>query len=945
MTIDYKSTLNLPTTGFPMRANLPQNEPQWLAKWEKENLYQQMRDHYRGKPKFILHMGPPYANGDIHIGHALTTILKDMIVKSKALSGFDAPLVPGWDCHGLPIEINVEKKIGLANVDVPAPAFREACREYATSQVDLQRNSFIRLGIFADWFNPYLTMDKRYEAAVVRSIGDVLSAGHLHQGAKPVHWCVNCGSALAEAEVEYQDKQSPAIDVAFPVVDVPGFLKTIHKSDAAVKNIAWVIWTTTPWTLPANQAVALHPDLEYVLVKGKFGELATFDAICLLKDLLPACMERYGCSDYEILATFTGRTVEKVMLEHPFYDRQVPIILGEHVTVDAGTGAVHTAPGHGLEDYQIGQQYHLPIDTPVGNNGCFYPDQPLVGGLFVFKANAEIIRILREKGHLVTETTISHSYPHCWRHKTPLIFRATPQWFISMEHKGLRKAVLSAIKQIQWVPGWGENRMQIMIEGRPDWCISRQRTWGVPLTLLTHKTTKALHPKMKEIIDIVADQISEQGVEAWHKLDLDSLPFDNLADYDKCNDVLDVWYESGTSHTAVLKARDDLHFPADLYLEGSDQFRGWFQTSLLSSMAMTDTAPYKAVLSHGFTVDAQGRKMSKSLGNVISPEKVVKSLGADVLRLWVSSTDYKGEVHVSDEILTRMSDAYRRIRNTARFLLANLDGFDPDKDAVKPEQLLVLDAWLVACTTRLQQEIIEAYDTYQFHLIYQKIHQFCVVELGSFYLDVIKDRQYTTKKNSLARRSAQTAIYHLVHALTRWMAPILSFTAEEIWTYLPGAKTPSVFMSEWYTACPRLSTEHYWGFDYWQKMMLVRNQVNRAIEQQRVQGVVGAPLDAIITLYADPALMADLSRLKAEARFVFITSEAHLKPLADKPSTAVATEMPELWVEVVASPEEKCVRCWHHRKTVNQNPQYPQICDRCVINVDPNSAGEERLYV
>lgn len=943
MTVDYKSTLNLPTTGFPMRANLPQNEPQWLAKWEKENQYQQIRDHFNGKKRFILHMGPPYANGDIHIGHALTTILKDIIVKSKGLSGFDAPLVPGWDCHGLPIEINVEKKIGLANVDVPAAAFREACREYAQSQVDLQRASFIRLGIFADWSNPYLTMNKQYEAAVVRSIGDVLDKGHLQQGAKPVHWCVNCGSALAEAEVEYQDKQSPAIDVMFPVVDVPAFLAKIPgASTQGLTRVAWVIWTTTPWTLPANQAVAVHPDLDYVLVKGQFGAM---EAICVLADLLDACMARYGSTDHQVIAQFKGNAVAQVLLQHPFYDRQVPIVLGEHVTVDAGTGAVHTAPGHGLEDYQIGQQYHLPIETPVGNNGCFYPDLPLFGGLFVFKANAVIIDTLREKQYLLSENNLLHSYPHCWRHKTPLIFRATPQWFVSMSHKGLRDAVLSSIKTIQWVPGWGENRMQIMIEGRPDWCISRQRTWGVPLTLLTHRTTKALHPRMREIIDWVADQIHESGIEAWHECDVTAFPFEDMDQYEKSQDVLDVWYESGTSHTAVLKARADLQFPADLYLEGSDQFRGWFQSSLLSSMAMTDQPPYKGVLSHGFTVDAQGRKMSKSLGNVISPEKVVKTLGADVLRLWVSSTDYKTEIHVSDEILTRMSDAYRRIRNTTRFLLANLDGFDPATDLVKPAELLTLDAWLVACTAKLQQEILEAYDTYQFHLIYQKIHQFCVVELGSFYLDVIKDRQYTNKKNSLARRSAQTALYHLAHALTRWMAPILSFTAEEIWSYLPGEKTSSVFLAQWYADLPAITEKQMWGFDYWEQVMAVRNQVNRALEQQRNQGIIGAPLDASVTLYAGPALQTALQRLSAELRFVFITSDAFIKPLEEKPHDAMATDRDDLFISVTTSPYEKCVRCWHHRETVNQDTRYPEICDRCVENVDPASQGEERLYV
>lgn len=944
MTENYKDTLNLPKTGFPMRANLPQNEPKRLAEWESINLYQKICEHNQGKPKFILHMGPPYANGKIHIGHVLTTTLKDIIVKSKTLSGFDAPLVPGWDCHGLPIEINVEKKIGLANVDVSPEAFREACREYAMSQVDLQRDAFIRMGIFGDWQNPYLTLNKGYEATVVRSVGEILKKGYLQQGAKPVHWCVKCGSALAEAEVEYQDKQSPTIDVIFRVVDVPAFIEKIGSSDPAgqIRSVGFVIWTTTPWTLPANQAVALHPHLEYVLVKGAFDGVET---LVVAKELLQSCMDRYECKTFMILATFEGKQLEHLPLQHPFYERTVPIILGEHVTTDAGTGAVHTAPGHGLEDFQVGKQYNLPVETPVDNNGCFYEDTPLVGGQFVFKANAQICEILREKQSLLHESNLNHSYPHCWRHKTPLIFRATPQWFVSMAHDDLRDAVMNAIPDVKWVPNWGENRMRIMIEGRPDWCISRQRTWGIPLPLVLHRDNNSLHPKMDQIIEHVAQKIEAEGLEAWHALKLEDLPFDNMADYVKSKDVLDVWYESGVSHAAVVKARDDLRFPADLYLEGSDQFRGWFQSSLLSSMAMNNESPYRAVISHGFTVDAKGRKMSKSLGNVIDPEKVIKNLGADVLRLWVSSTDYKGESHVSDEILNRMSDAYRRIRNTARFLLANLDGFDAEKDLVATDKLLAMDAWLVDTTNLLNQEIMQAYDTYQFHQVYQKIYQLCVVTLGSFYLDVIKDRQYTTRANSLARRSAQTALYYLAEAFSRWIAPILSFTAEEIWSYLPGDRVESVFLTHWYDKIPAVSSTQFWSQAFWQTVISVRTQVNKALEEQRAQGKIGAPLDACVTLYAGDQLLSDLQKLGNELRFVLITSGAMVKPYADKTPHAQATDIKDLAIEVTPSTDLKCVRCWHHSPTVNENPAFPNICGRCVENVDPEQSGEERNYV
>ncbi|MCS5712501.1 isoleucine--tRNA ligase [Candidatus Berkiella aquae] len=942
MKTDYKNTLNLPTTAFPMKANLPQKEPERLAKWQSMDWYRLAREKSKGRKKYILHLGPPYANGDIHIGHAVTTILKDMVVKSKMLSGYDAPLVPGWDCHGLPIEVNVEKKIGLANVDVPPKVFREKCREYAESQIALQKASFIRLGILADWDNPYKTMDFAYEADIVRSIGDILKQGHLQRGAKPVHWCTQCGSALAEAEVEYQNKTSPAIDVCFRIHDLEALSSALNLSSLPIKNAALVIWTTTPWTLPANQAVTLHPDLDYVLVKGKFAN--DVEAICVLEALLENCMARYECQDYEVLAAFKGRQLEKHALEHPFYDRLVPVIVGEHVTVDAGTGAVHTAPAHGLEDYQISMQYGLKIETEVDSRGCFFAETPIVGGMHVFKANDKVIEVLREKNNLLHATTLNHSYPHCWRHKTPLIFRATAQWFISMQAKGLRQNAIREIEKVKWVPEWGASRIQLMVQDRPDWCISRQRTWGTPLPFVLHKQTGTLHPQMQEIIEIVAKGIEQQGIEAWHELDINTLPFSDIAQYEKSQDTLDVWFDSGVSHTAVLKKRPELQFPADLYLEGSDQHRGWFQSSLLSSVAMMNEASYRTVLTHGFTVDAQGRKMSKSLGNVVAPDKVLKTLGADILRLWVSATDYKGEIHVSDEILNRTADAYRRIRNTMRFLLANLDGFSPKEHLVQAQQLVALDAWIIDMAAQLQQEIISAYDSFQFHLIYQKVHNFCVVELGSFYLDVIKDRQYTTKRHGLPRRSAQTAMYYLAHCLTRWLAPILSFTAEEIWEVLPDADEASVFLTQWREDMPRLAKPHAMDNDFWHSIMFVRDQVNKALEAQRAAGKIGAPLDAEVFLYAQGELLTKLQSLKDELRFILITSDAVVKPLQEKSELATQTESEDLWVWVKLSEHEKCVRCWHHREDVNQSTEFPEICGRCVENITQESTGEIRHY-
>ena len=936
--MDYKKTLNLPNTGFPMKGNLAQREPERLKKWNEADLYKKIREAFMGRPQFILHDGPPYANGEIHIGHAVNKVLKDIIVKSKTLSGFDAPYVPGWDCHGLPIELMVEKKIGKAGVKVSPAVFRKACREYAAKQVDIQKEAFVRLGILGDWGNPYLTMDFAFEADIVRSLGKITQKGHVVAGAKPVHWCTDCGSALAEAEVEYEDKHSPAIDVRFQVIDENAFMSLCHHAPEHEGRgaLSVVIWTTTPWTLPANQGVALNPDLEYVVVQCETERLVVAEA--LLKDT----MLRYGNDIYHVIGYCKGSAWEYQLLQHPFYDRQVPVVLGDHVTVEAGTGAVHTAPGHGQDDYIVGKKYGLPIDNPVGSDGVFLTNTELFAGEHVFNANAHVLEVLENKGKLVHQQAILHSYPHCWRHKTPIIFRATPQWFISMNKNGLREQALSEVKRVDWIPEWGQARIESMIEGRPDWCISRQRTWGVPITFFIHKETRELHPQTVELIEKVAKRIEEKGIEAWFELEKEELLGIEAADYEKMTDTLDVWFDSGVTHACVLDKREQLRFPADLYLEGSDQHRGWFQSSLLASTAMNDAAPYKSVLTHGFTVDKNGEKMSKSKGNVIPPQSVMKNLGADVLRLWIASTDYRSEMRVSDEILERTSDGYRRLRNTARFLLSSLNDFDPAQDLVATPDLLVLDRWLIDRAYLLQEEVKAAYETYQFQHIYQKVHHFCVLDLGGFYLDIIKDRQYTAKADSLARRSAQTAMYHVIEALTRWLAPIISYTADEIWQFIPGERNESVFLETWYEGLVKLDDNSAMNRDFWQKIMSVRAAVSKELEKSRAKGDIGSSLNAEIELYCNPELFDTLIQLSGELHFIFITSNASV--IADQfaPDDAIQTELEGVKLKVIVSEYKKCVRCWHQRYDVGEHAEHPELCGRCEENVE--GKGESRLY-
>ena len=936
----YKDTLNLPKTGFPMKANLAQREPNMLKKWAEMDLYGRIRQAREGAEQFILHDGPPYANGQIHIGHAVNKILKDIIVKSKTLGGLDAPYVPGWDCHGLPIEINVEKKVGKAGHKVDERTFRNECRKYATKQVNQQREDFKRLGIAGEWDNPYLTMDYQFEANILRSLGKIVKNGHMTRGFKPVHWCPECGSTLAEAEVEYQDKISPAIDVRFKALDQDDFAAKMNASGEGPINV--VIWTTTPWTLPANRAVSLHPDLDYVLVQLDAG--AGTERLLFVEALLEDALSRYGVEDYQIVGRCTGAALEHQMLVHPFYDREVPIILGDHVTTEAGTGAVHTAPGHGQEDFVVGQKYAIEVDNPVGGNGVFLPGTRFFEGMHVYKANPAVLDKLKETGTLVHEAPLNHSYPHCWRHKTPIIFRATPQWFISMDHNGLRDSAMAEIKKVEWLPDWGQVRIEGMVEGRPDWCISRQRNWGVPIALFVHKETQEPHPRSAELIEDVAIHVEKEGLQAWFDLNPADILGEEADQYEKVHDTLDVWFDSGVTHHCVLEARDTLRFPADLYLEGSDQHRGWFQSSLLTSVGMNGTAPYKQVLTHGFTVDAQGRKMSKSVGNVVSPQDVVKGLGADILRLWVAATDYRTEMTVSDEILKRMADSYRRIRNTSRFLLSNLAGFDPATDMLDNADMLALDRWAVDRARRLQEEIIAAYDSYEFHLIYQKVHNFCSVDLGAFYLDIIKDRQYTTQADSVARRSAQTALYHIIEAMTRWLAPILSFTAEELWDNIPGKRGDTVFTETWYTDLAALEDSAEFNAAYWERLMTVRDAVNKQLEVLRGEQKIGSGLDAELDLYCDDATLADLNRLEDEVRFVLLTSYVRLHPLSERGDAGINGELAEgeMWINAQPSEHSKCVRCWHHREDVGTNEAHPDLCSRCIDNVEGD--GEVRRF-
>ncbi|MEY2167701.1 MULTISPECIES: isoleucine--tRNA ligase [unclassified Rhodanobacter] len=989
MSTDYKSTINLPQTDFPMRGDLPRREPDWLAEWEQVGRYAQIQAKTAGRDKaFVLHDGPPYANGAIHIGHAVNKILKDMVVRSKLLAGHRAPYVPGWDCHGLPIEIAVEKQHGKPGEKLDARAFRQKCREYAAEQIDTQRAGFKRLGVLGDWENPYRTMDFKYEADMVRALSRIVANSHVVRGAKPVYWCFDCGSALAEAEIEYGDKVSPAVDVAYDAVD-GNALAAAFGVDAGDAIVAVPIWTTTPWTLPESQAVALGAELEYALVEGpaRHGKRVL---LVIASALVDKAIARYfplplagegarragegtgraqlsGSTEQpspptplpqagegsRVLGHATGAALNGTQLHHPFYDRIVPVILGEHVSAEDGTGAVHTSPDHGVEDFVAAREHGIGLLNYIGARGTYRDDTPKAGeldlaGMHIWKANDAIVELLRGRGVLLAHAKIEHSYPNCWRHKTPVIFRATPQWFIGMEQAGLRATALKSIKDVRWVPGWGEERIAGMVAGRPDWCISRQRTWGVPIALFVHKATQEPHPDSVALMEQVAKRMEQGGIDAWYDLDPADLLGDQAKDYDKVTDVLDVWFDSGVTHFGVIGQRPELQQGSAsqykvMYLEGSDQHRGWFQSSLLTSAAIHGRAPYDDVLTHGFTVDASGRKMSKSLGNVVAPQKVMDTLGADVLRLWVASADYRNEMSVSDEILKRVSDGYRRLRNTARFLLGNLDGFDPAKHLVKVEDSLPLDQWAVQQAFDVQQAVVAAYERYDFPEVVARVQNFCTNEMGALYLDITKDRLYTMPTDSHGRRSAQSAMYRIAEALVRWLAPILAFTAEEIWQALPGRRGESVLLETWYDglAATQASLEQR---RWWSDLLAIRDAAARVLEGMRKDGQIGAALEAKLAIHADEATVARYAPAMDELRFFFITSDVRLGQAGGQPDDAVLTELEgaDVWVSATVSEAAKCVRCWHRRDDVGQHADHPELCGRCVSNVE--GPGETRRW-
>ncbi|MEF8714025.1 MAG: isoleucine--tRNA ligase [Accumulibacter sp.] len=939
---DYKKTLNLTDTPFPMRGDLARREPQWVADWQQTRLYERIREASQGRPRFVLHDGPPYANGDIHIGHAVNKILKDMIVRARTLAGFDAPYVPGWDCHGLPIEHQIEK---LHGKHVPADRVRELCRAFASEQIERQKKDFIRLGILGEWDKPYLTMDFRTEADEIRALGRILEKGYLYQGLKPVNWCLDCGSALAEAEVEYEDKTSAAIDVAFEVH--PNHSDKVARAFGLthLRGPAFaVIWTTTPWTLPANEAVCAHPEFDYQLIDTPKG------ALILVRELAEICLQRYALTG-TVIGAAKGVALEQVLLKHPFQPRDVAIICGRHVTVEAGTGLVHTAPAHGTDDYLIGKVYGLPVNNPVGDDGRFVAGTPALtvgelAGRTVWEANPLVLQELASNGRLLKSEKIQHSYPHCWRHKTPIIFRATTQWFVGMEHRPnspgatsappgdeqptLRWCAERAVDETQFFPSWGRARLEAMMRTRPDWCVSRQRNWGVPLPFFLHRETAALHPRTGELIEAVAQRVEKAGIEAWFALDASELLGAETSEYRKMSDTLDVWFDSGSTHSSVLRGshRSQLAYPADLYLEGSDQHRGWFQSSLLIGCAMDGRAPYKALLTHGFVVDGKGLKMSKSKGNVIAPQKIADTLGAEILRLWVAATDYSGELSISDEILKRVVEAYRRIRNTLRFLLANTSDFDASRDGLPIEEWLEIDRYALAMTRQMQAQCEADYERFEFHRVVQSLQTFCSENLGGFYLDILKDRLYTTAATSPARRSAQSALWHILQSLTKAMAPILCFTAEEIWQLQTGDREQSVMLHTW-QALPAPASEGEL-LEKWDKIRSYRAEVMRALEELRIAGSIGSPLQAEVSLYCDGEKYEILSSLGDDLRFVLICSQTQV--IRDANDRLLCAPLAHA----------KCERCWHLRPDVGVHPDHPGLCGRCIENL--YGEGETRAF-
>ncbi len=924
--MDYKKTLNLPQTRFAMKANLPTKEPQQLKAWEESGLYAKIREESKGREQFILHDGPPYANGNLHIGHALNKILKDIIIRSKQMDGFDVPYVPGWDCHGLPIEHNVDKKLGSKKKGMSKADIRRKCRDYATNFVNIQRDEFKRFGVMGEWEDPYLTMNYPFEARIAKECGEFAANGDMFIGKKPIHWCCSCQTALAEAEIEHADHTSPSIFVKFPL---KGDAADIDASLAG-KSVSFVIWTTTPWTIPANLAVCLHAEFTYAFVETD-GEV-----LVVAKDLVESLMESFGKENSTILFETEGATLENKACRHPFIDRDSVIILGDHVTLDAGTGCVHTAPGHGADDYITGLKYGLEPYSPVGNNGCYTQEAGEdLEGKFIFKANAELIEKMDACGALVKHNEMSHSYPHCWRCKKPVIFRATPQWFLSMDNTGLREKALAAIDKVQWIPSWGRERIYGMIENRPDWCLSRQRSWGVPIPVFYCEKCGEVHAT-HEAVDKIYDLFKEHGADIWFEKEAaDLLPEGTVCatcghgTFTKDTNILDVWFDSGVTHSAVLNDRDGLRRPADLYLEGSDQHRGWFHSSLLTSVGKTGEAPYKAVLTHGFVVDAKGHKMSKSVGNVVAPKEVINKYGAEVLRLWVASTDYRDDVKISDNIVKQLSDSYRKIRNSCRYMLGNLDGFNPDTDRVAYEDLREIDQFTLARMAALCDRVKKAYDNYEFHTIYHSLNNFCTVDLSSFYFDIVRDALYVEGTDSTVRRGIQTVLFDLVDGIVRMMAPILCFTAEEIWAHMPDfeGKKESVHLMG------SANVQDVWKNEAvvarWDRLVVLRDEINKALEKARSEKLIGQNLDADVTITAKGETLDFLKGFSSDLRQVLIVSALTLEE-GDAPEGAfVSEEVSDLAVQVAAASGDKCERCWTWSRTVGADDERPTLCGRC----------------
>ena len=972
---DYKKTLNLPDTPFPMRGDLAKREPQMLKRWQERKFYERIREKSKGRPRFVLHDGPPYANGDIHIGHAVNKILKDIIVKSKSMAGFDAPYVPGWDCHGMPIEVQIEKTHGK---NLPTEETQRLCRAYAAEQIERQMKDFQRLGVLGDWDHPYLTMAYKNEADEIRTLGALLAKGYVYRGLKPVNWCFDCGSAIAEADVEYEYRTDPAIGVAFPFAQPDKIARAFGLERLPDKPGFAVIWTTTPWTLPGNQALNVHPEYDYALVDTDRGMLIVANDILMHNEAewaqsgddlkIPPLLRKYHVKTWKVLALCKGKALELIRFKHPFYDREAPVYLGDYVTLDTGTGIVHSAPAYGVEDFDSCRRYGMKDDeilTPVMGDGRFVSSLPLFGGMSIWAANRKIVEHLAEKGVLFAKSDFVHSYMHCWRHKTPVILRATTQWFAGMDEvpgfrgvkpeENLRATALRGVERTEFFPSWGKARLHGMIANRPDWTLSRQRQWGVPMPFFLHRESGALHPRTLELIEDVARRVERGGIEAWQAIKAEDLLGAEAAQYEKSRDTLDVWFDSGSTHQTVMGGPngrksgsgshyEDTGFPADLYLEGSDQHRGWFHSSLLVSCMLNGVPPYKGLLTHGFVVDGEGRKMSKSKGNVVAPQEVMGELGADILRLWVAATDYSGELSISKEILTRVVESYRRMRNTLRFLLANLADFDFRRDALPIDEWLEIDRYAWVMMHDLQQSIIgggtgEAghYPRYEFHIVAQKLQTFCSEELGGFYLDILKDRLYTTPAASRARRSCQNALYHIAQSLTRLLAPIVSFTAQEVWETLAGPDA-CIFEETWYAHPLPADAEALRA--RWNKLRGLRSDVQKRLEALRVEGRIGSSLAGEVELHAKGDNHEFLRSFGDDLRFVFITSQARL--VEHEPGDATPTSLEGVTLKVHASPHAKCERCWHYRADVGGNTEHPQLCGRCVANL--YGPGEPRAH-